>query len=86
MVHEAAHLARWDDYGLLAQRFIEALFPWHPVVRWITRQMDLEREVACDDFVVEATGQARQYASCLTPNGGALRRPEHLVDGRCRNE
>jgi Ca-activated chloride channel family protein len=66
VLHEAAHLARRDDYALLAERLIESLFAFHPVVRWITRQIDLEREVACDDFVVEATGQPRLYASCLT--------------------
>ena len=58
-LHEAAHLARKDDFALLAQRVIEALFALHPVVRWITRKIDLEREIACDDFVVEATGGAR---------------------------
>ena len=31
--HEAAHLARRDDYTLFAQRVIEALFALHPVVR-----------------------------------------------------
>src|SRR6185369_6333901 len=66
VMHEAAHLARWDDYALLLQRAIEALFTLHPVVRWITRQLELEREVACDDFVIEATGRARSYATCLT--------------------
>jgi beta-lactamase regulating signal transducer with metallopeptidase domain len=65
-LHEAAHLARGDDFALLAQRVIEALFAIHPVVRWITRKIDLEREIACDDFVVEATGGARTYAVCLT--------------------
>ena len=65
-LHETAHLLRRDDIALLLQRTIEALFALHPVVRWITRQIDLEREIACDDFVVEQTGQARPYASCLT--------------------
>jgi hypothetical protein len=65
-LHEAAHLARYDDYGLLLERVIEALFALHPVVRWITRQIDLEREIACDDFVVEATLRPRSYAGCLT--------------------
>ncbi len=64
-VHETAHLLRRDDVALLVQRSIEALFALHPVVRWITRRIDLEREIACDDFVVEQTGQARPYASCL---------------------
>ncbi len=65
-VHETAHLVRRDDIDLLIERSIEALFALHPVVRWITRQIDLEREIACDDFVVEQTGRARPYASCLT--------------------
>ncbi len=65
-LHEAAHLARFDDWALLTERLIEALFAVHPVVRWIARQIDLEREIACDDFVVALTGEARSYASCLT--------------------
>ncbi|MGA3204165.1 MAG: M56 family metallopeptidase [Bryobacteraceae bacterium] len=65
-VHETAHLTRRDDIALLIQRTVEAGFALHPVVRWITRRIDLEREIACDDFVVEQTGRARPYASCLT--------------------
>jgi beta-lactamase regulating signal transducer with metallopeptidase domain len=66
IVHEAAHLARRDDAVLLLQRVIEALLPLHPAVRWITRQIDLEREIACDDFVVETLRSPRSYARCLT--------------------
>ncbi len=65
-LHETAHLARRDDYALIAQRTIEALFALHPVVRWIARRIDLEREIACDDFVIAATGRAKPYAACLT--------------------
>src|SRR5439155_19981806 len=43
-----------------------ALFALHPVLRWIARRIDLEREIACDDLVVAATGQPRSYATCLT--------------------
>ncbi len=66
VLHEAAHLARRDDYALIAQRIIEALFALHPVVRWIARRIDLEREIACDDLVIAATGTPRSYAACLT--------------------
>jgi beta-lactamase regulating signal transducer with metallopeptidase domain len=65
-LHEAAHLARRDDYALLLQRLLTAVFVWHPVARWIGRRIDLEREIACDDIVVEAMGRARPYAACLT--------------------
>jgi len=64
-LHEAAHLARRDDYALLATRAIEALLPIHPVVRWIAWQIDLERELACDEFVSESIGSPRRYAACL---------------------
>jgi uncharacterized protein (TIGR03435 family) len=65
-MHEAAHLARRDDYALAVQRVIEALFALHPVVRWIARRIDLEREIACDDFVLAAKGESKSYAWCLT--------------------
>jgi beta-lactamase regulating signal transducer with metallopeptidase domain len=65
-LHEAAHLARRDDFALLVQRAIEALFALHPVVRWIGRQIDLEREIACDDLVIASMGRPRSYAACLT--------------------
>ena len=64
--HEAAHLARCDDYTLFAQRIVEAIFALHPVVRWVTRQFDLEREIACDDRAAGSPEQARSYADCLT--------------------
>ena len=66
VLHEAAHLERRDDYALLLQRVVEAIFSLHPVVRWIARRIDLEREVACDDRVIAITGRARLYATCLT--------------------
>jgi TonB family protein len=65
-LHEAAHLARWDDAWLLVQRIVTAIFVLNPVVHWIAARLDIERELACDDAVVAATGQARNYAECLT--------------------
>ncbi len=64
-IHEAAHLLRNDDYALLIQRILEAIFALHPVVRWISHRIDLEREVACDDFVIESTNNPQPYAACL---------------------
>ncbi|MEP6715671.1 MAG: M56 family metallopeptidase [Terriglobia bacterium] len=64
-LHEAAHLARFDDAALLMQRLVQALLVWNPLIHWIGRQMDLEREIACDDFVVGLTSEPKAYASCL---------------------
>ncbi len=75
-LHEAAHFSRRDDYMLLVQRVIEAVFVFHPFVRWIARRIELEREIACDDCVIQATGNPRSYAACLTQvmelSGGVL--------------
>lgn len=65
ILHELAHLERWDDWTKLFQRVIEALAFFNPAVYWIGRRLDLEREVACDDRVVARTGQPKEYAQCL---------------------
>ena len=66
LLHEMAHLQRWDDWTKLAQKLVEAVLFFHPAVIWIGRQLDIQRELACDDVVVEATGQPKDYARCLT--------------------
>jgi len=65
VMHEHAHLMRFDDWSRLAQVIIACVVGLHPAVRFITRQIDLEREAACDDLVVSRTGAAKQYAVCL---------------------
>jgi beta-lactamase regulating signal transducer with metallopeptidase domain/HEAT repeat protein len=65
-LHEMAHLSRWDDWTKLSQKFLEAIFFFNPAVHWIGRQLDLEREMACDDWVIARTGKPKTYAACLT--------------------
>lgn len=65
LLHEIAHLKRHDDWAKLLQKMIRALFFFHPAVWWMDRQLDAEREIACDDWVAQVTHQRRQYAACL---------------------
>jgi len=65
LLHEAAHLQRWDDWTNLTQKVLCALFFFHPVVWWLESKLALEREMACDDLVVAATSSPRAYAECL---------------------
>jgi hypothetical protein len=65
VLHELAHLRRWDDWTNLAQKFVKALFFFHPAVWWIDSRLALEREIACDDMVLEQTANARTYAASL---------------------
>ena len=66
LLHELAHLRRWDDWTNLAQKVVRALFFFHPAVWWIEKRVSLEREMACDDAVIEQTASPRAYAECLT--------------------
>jgi bla regulator protein BlaR1 len=65
LLHELAHLARRDDWTNLAARIAGAVLALHPVAVWILRQIEREREMACDDWVVARTGTPRPYAESL---------------------
>ena len=65
LIHELAHLRRWDDWTNLGQRIIRALLFFHPAVWWIDQQLSLQREMACDDHVVSRIENPRTYAECL---------------------
>ena len=66
ILHEIAHLDRGDDWTNLVQKLLRSLCPLNPALVWAERQLCREREQACDDAVLDAAGNARDYASCLT--------------------
>jgi beta-lactamase regulating signal transducer with metallopeptidase domain len=66
ILHEVAHLDRGDDWTNLLQKLLRALSPLNPALFWAERNLCLERERACDDAVLDAAGNPRAYASCLT--------------------
>lgn len=65
VLHELAHLRRWDDWSNLAQKVLGALLFFHPAVWWLQRRLALEREMACDECVLAQTGNPRAYAKSL---------------------
>ncbi len=66
LLHELAHIARYDDWTKLLSRLINAVLGLHPVAAFVLHQIEKERELACDDWVVASTGDARGYAASLT--------------------
>ncbi len=71
LLHELAHLRRCDNLVNLAQRLIESLLFFHPVVWWLSGWVRLERELCCDRFVVARTGRACAYAEMLVALAGS---------------
>ena len=44
LLHELAHLRRWDNVINIFQRIVESLLFFHPVVWWLSGWLRLERE------------------------------------------
>ncbi len=65
VMHEQAHLDRFDDWSQLLQAVVCSIAGLHPAVRFLARRLEIDREAACDDRVVSRTGAARRYASSL---------------------
>ena len=83
ILHEMAHLDRGDDWTNLAQKLLRSLSPLNPALVWAERQLCREREQACDDAVLDAAGNARDYATCLTRLAGSrlVKRAAGLAPG-----
>jgi beta-lactamase regulating signal transducer with metallopeptidase domain len=65
VLHEAAHLRRGDDVTGLVFLLCAAVFWLNPFVHYIGKKLSLECEIACDELVVERTGDAARYAALL---------------------
>ena len=65
LIHELAHLRRWDDWTNLAQKIVKAILFFHPAVWFIESRLSMEREMACDDAVLAADFCPRAYAESL---------------------
>jgi GWxTD domain-containing protein len=65
LLHELAHIRRYDYLVNVLQRSVEGLLFYHPAVWWISHVIRAERENCCDDVVVATSGNAHQYAVAL---------------------
>lgn len=65
ILHELAHIKRRDYAANLVQKLGESLFWYHPGVKWAAREMDVEREIACDEWAASRTGKPKAFAGCL---------------------
>jgi beta-lactamase regulating signal transducer with metallopeptidase domain len=66
LLHELAHLKRGDQLVLWLEQLIACLFFFWPPVHWVTRKLQEERELACDERALErGMFAATDYANLL---------------------
>jgi hypothetical protein len=66
LVHEIAHVQRYDVLVNMMQSAMETLFFFNPAIWWISRQIRIEREDCCDDPAILKAGSRIRYARALT--------------------
>ena len=75
LTHELAHVKRFDAFTQQLAQIALALLWFHPLVWMAVRRMRLEREHACDDFVLSSGARASRYADDLLGLARRLARP-----------
>lgn len=66
LAHELGHLRRWDHVVNLVQVVVETVLFYHPVVHWISRDLRNQREICCDELVLELSkANPRDYVETL---------------------
>jgi|GEM_PF-3067768 len=65
LVHELAHVRRYDVLVNILQTIMETVFFFNPAIWWLSRQIRTERENCCDDLAILRAGSRLTYARAL---------------------
>ncbi len=63
--HEKAHIVRNDIFFSLIQALISSLFWWNPILKLINFEVNLNRELACDQRAINKGTNRKYYAQIL---------------------
>ena len=65
LLHEQEHIRAGDPIVVAVARLARVLFPWNPVVAWLSTRLIRAIELDCDRRVLEATSDVRAYGTTL---------------------
>jgi HEAT repeat protein/beta-lactamase regulating signal transducer with metallopeptidase domain len=65
LLHELAHVTRYDAWLALALEGIRAFFFFHPCLHWLIARLEREREFRCDETVIARGIEPQDYARIL---------------------
>jgi hypothetical protein len=66
IVHELAHIRRYDPVFLVIQALAVRILFFHPLAWYLSAQIDGEREHSCDDLVLRTFSNPINYIKALT--------------------
>ncbi|HUM97978.1 MAG TPA: M56 family metallopeptidase [Chitinophagaceae bacterium] len=65
LLHELAHIRRHDYFINLIIRIIRTLLYFNPFIKALTKEIEKEREIHCDEMVLQFQYNAYEYANAL---------------------
>jgi bla regulator protein BlaR1 len=65
MAHELEHARRRDNLSSAIHSFVEGIFWFYPLVRWMGARLSEERERACDERVLQQNTHPEAYAQSI---------------------
>jgi beta-lactamase regulating signal transducer with metallopeptidase domain len=66
LVHELAHIRRYDHFLMIIQAVISQILFFHPVAWYFSSEINRERENCCDDLVIKSFPNPINYIKALT--------------------
>ncbi|HEV3204801.1 MAG TPA: M56 family metallopeptidase [Gemmataceae bacterium] len=75
LLHELAHLARWDDWLKLIQEFVRVFFFFNPFLLWLLARLEYERELLCDEAAIRRGIDPKDFVRILLKFAITSRRP-----------
>jgi beta-lactamase regulating signal transducer with metallopeptidase domain len=61
MLHELAHVRRWDNLTRAMVHVLTCVFWFFPVIAWLERRIDAQCELACDELVLLCGARPSEY-------------------------